>query len=116
MVEAPPYWIMRTVERFSPGFWQLFFYHANVALDRQLATLTSWYRDPTVNAATGGAADSQHLIGTAFDVHVPIEPDESARRLRGHGFVVVEYPTHLHAQAFPAGLARASGLLAACGL
>jgi hypothetical protein len=35
------------------------------------AVLTSWYRDPVHNQRVGGAANSNHLRGTAIDVQVP---------------------------------------------
>jgi uncharacterized protein YcbK (DUF882 family) len=32
--------------------------------------INSWYRPPAVNAAVGGASQSQHLFGRAVDIQV----------------------------------------------
>lgn len=112
-VYTPPYGIVVTVDRFAPGFWTDFVNAANRSLSVG-DQVTSWWRSHSANIEAGGEGDSQHLIGTAFDV---VSEDRTlAQRLRAAGFIVVEYPTHLHAQAWPAGIARASGLLGFLGL
>lgn len=50
-------------------------------------TITSGYRPPTVNAAVGGASNSQHLYGAAADIVVSgIRPHEVYKQLdKKHG-------------------------------
>ena len=75
------------------------------------AVPTSWWRDETNNARVGGAPESQHLLGFAFDVD-PGDLRESAQialRLRSAGLIAVVESDHVHAQLFPAGFLRSLG-------
>ena len=110
-MHAPPYSIVWTVDRWAPGIWDAFFEAVWWAYRRDPFTVTSWWRSPTMNAEAGGHPDSQHLIGTALDA-----TREAGPALREAGFVVLDYPTHVHAQVWPAGLARRAGLLDAVGV
>ena len=76
--------------------------------------VTSWYRDPAHNARVGGAADSQHLLGLAFDT-VPVSA-VNARRWQDAGFHVVVENDHVHAQVLPPGVARSLGLFERLGV
>ena len=66
-------------------------------------TGTSWYRDASDNARVGGAPNSQHLLALAVDALV-----EDRRRFvsiaRHFGLTAVDEGTHVHLQAFPAGV------------
>lgn len=116
MIAAPPIGVMQVVERFSPGFWMVFFSKANRALAGVDVYLTSWHRTAWYNETVGGLEDSQHILGTAFDIAGP-GVGTAAPRLQAEGFVVVPYADgHLHAQAWPAGAARRAGVFAALGL
>jgi len=72
---------------------------------------TSWYRDQTNNARVGGAPESQHLLGFAFDLTTGdlTESRQIAARLREAGLVAVIESDHVHAQLFPAGFLRSLG-------
>jgi len=72
-------------------------------------SVTSWYRTPEKNRIEGGAAQSQHLFGLAWDVVVPRDAlDHLQGHLRAQGLTAVRERDHVHVQAFPAGsLARA---------
>jgi hypothetical protein len=116
MISRPPTGIAYTVQLWSPGFWEKFvtqFWKAYVEFG-QPVTITSWWRSPEENRRVGGHESSQHLIGSALDVAPP--DGRLAEAFRRAGFTVIEYPTHLHVQTFPAGLARSSGLLDAVGV
>lgn len=113
--QPPPTSIVWTVERWAPGIYQAFWSAMIGALQSMPVGVTSYWRDPAANAAVGGLSDSQHLIGLGIDL-IPAEMDEAARRLTSRGLIVVPYPTHLHVQAWPAGIARRAGLLDALGL
>lgn len=111
MAWAPPPTIINRVERAAPGFWREFIERANWALGPTDAVLTSWWRDRLSNMEVGGAENSQHLLGTAFDV-TGTQLTEMATRLQAAGFTVVTYRgRYIHAQAWPAGIAKQAGLL-----
>ena len=101
-VEAPSLFIERAMDFYGPGLLAEVVAAANDALTESPATVTSWARSPTQNLSVGGAQRSQHLLGLAFDA-VAQNPDQLAALLWRAGFTVTTYPTHLHAQAFPAG-------------
>ncbi|MEE8581882.1 MAG: D-Ala-D-Ala carboxypeptidase family metallohydrolase [Myxococcota bacterium] len=65
--------------------------------------VSSWYRDPTANAAAGGHPRSLHQLGLAVDLVGVDRGDEHAlwHRFRQVGLVAVEERSHLHVQAFP---------------
>jgi hypothetical protein len=65
--------------------------------------VTSWWRSSARNAAAGGAALSQHLLGLAVDL-VAGSPLELARALERAGVVVVVERDHVHAQSARAGI------------
>jgi hypothetical protein len=115
-VVTPPLTYVYAVERFSPGFWRQFVWAANGALaTHPNSSLTSWWRNWQTNVEVGGTTDSQHLLGTAFDVaSADLSGLESS--LRARGFITVRYPTHVHAQAWPAGAARRAGLFDYLGI
>lgn len=102
MPSVPPPYVVRAVEAAAPGFTDWW----NVAVPwayRRSApwTVTSWWRSPQYNReVAAGLEDSQHLLGTAFDL---LEGPGIADALRAAGFVVVREWDHLHAQAWPAG-------------
>jgi len=72
-------------------------------------SVSSWFRTPAKNRIEGGAPESQHLFGLAWDVVVPRQNLEHlVEHMRGQGLVAVQERGHVHVQAFPAGaLARA---------
>jgi len=116
MISAPPFPVHSTVTRWVPGFWPLFLGAANFGF-LPASRVTSWYRTRSDNLRVGGSRDSQHLIGTAFDlVPAPGEKERQASRFRNRGFRVAVELHHIHVQAFRAGTPRSSGLLGAVGL
>jgi hypothetical protein len=110
-MDAPPHSIIWTVDRWAPGIWDAFFQAIWWAYRRDPFTVTSWWRSVASNNLAGGHPDSQHLCGTAIDATEGAGP-----ALRAAGFIVLEYPHHVHAQAWPAGTARRAGLLDAIGV
>jgi len=114
MPSAPPLSIVQGLERLSPGFWSAWSNAVGAAYRRAPFQLTSWYRSPSYNRQVGGADDSQHLLGVAFDVVPASWAVQSA--LSSSGFIVVNEGDHVHAQPWPAGTARSSGLLRYFGL
>lgn len=112
---TPPYSIVWTVDRWAPGVYRDFWSALVGGLQGMPVAVTSYWRDPATNRAVNGARDSQHLIGLGIDL-VPADTGEAASALGARGLVVVPYPTHLHVQAWPAGVARRSGLLDVLGL
>lgn len=116
MALPPPLYVRWLVDQAAPGFWPIFVDRANAALDGLAVDVTSWWRTQRGNAALAGASpESQHLLGAAIDVSGR-DFRQAGQRLRAQGFVVVDYPRHVHAQAWPAGTARRVGLLQALGL
>lgn len=57
--------------------------------------VTSWWRTPWKNAAVGGARNSLHMVGLAWDV-VPVTADNE-QKLRDMGLRVINEGDHLHA-------------------
>lgn len=114
----PPYSIASTVERWSPGVYVRFWTGLVEALRYEPVRVSSYWRDPARNRAVGGSPDSQHLLGLGVDLVFP--SPEQARRgasaVRSRGLIAVHEGDHVHVQAWPAGVARASGLLRALGL
>jgi len=109
-VTAPPSSVVNAVERFSPGFWASWQRAVNAAWSSSGGfTVTSWWRSPSYNREVGGSEESQHLVGAAFDV-VPVT-SRNMQALQRAGFRVINEGDHLHAQPWPAGVARSSGLL-----
>jgi len=116
VIEAPPHIYVQTLEEWAPGFWDRFFSAVWAGYYRygKPMQVTSWWRTVSRNADAGGHPESQHLVGTAFDV-LPADPAlEGAMEMAG--FIGVMRPTHLHLQAFPAGLLRQVGFLSAVGI
>lgn len=64
--------------------------------------ILSAYRTPEHNRRVGGARDSRHMLGDAFDVsmegHDPVEFEAAARRhgFRGFGFYPRSSPPFMH--------------------
>jgi len=113
MAYSPPSSIARRVEQLVPGFWYEFVSAANWALGgvSQPIYLTSWWRSPAANLSVGGHPASQHLCGTAFDIAGP-GTAQAIPRLQAAGFIVIPYAgSHIHAQAWPAGVAERVGLV-----
>jgi len=72
-------------------------------------SVSSWFRTPAKNRIEGGAPQSQHLFGLAWDLTVRQgELNHLAQHMREQGLVAVQERHHVHVQAFPRGaLARA---------
>jgi hypothetical protein len=115
VIAPPPSSIVYTVERWAPGFWQDFVdaVWAGYRIWGQPIDITSWYRGVTENMVAGGHPDSNHLVGAAIDI-LPADQAllDAFRRV---GFVG-RVTDHTHLQAWPVGVARNSGLLAAVGV
>lgn len=58
-------------------------------------TVTSWWRSPWKNVAVGGAPNSRHLLGLAWDI-VPVTR-ENEEKLLALGLNVINEGDHLHA-------------------
>jgi len=115
-LEYPPRRISEVITWVAPLFWGQFFSELTVSVTPNTRA-SSWWRSPAKNIAVGGNPDSQHLIGTAIDLVVPEnEKRQVIADLTRFGWVVVDEGDHLHAQAWPAGLARSIGLLDYLGL
>ncbi len=115
MISIPPNSIVWTVDRWSPGFWQLFVDGVWAGYRRYGSgmDITSWWRGVSENAAVGGHPNSNHLVGAALDL-VPADPALLAA-MQDAGFVG-RVTDHVHIQAWPVGAARHSGLLGAVGV
>lgn len=114
-LEPPPPFIARIVHGAAPGIWPAIIGSANAALAGRRAGVSSWYRSPERNRFVGGHPESQHQLGTAIDV-VGVDRLAVKADLQRAGWVVVDYDSHVHAQAWPAGVPRRAGLLRAIGL
>lgn len=115
-VDAPPLYVVHTVEAWAPGFWDAFVravWQGYGVWGRHM-TVTSWWRSQEGNARKGGHPDSQHLIGAALDL-VPADPALAAA-MGSAGFLSLTEWDHVHIQAWPAGLVRRVGLLQAVGV
>lgn len=118
----PPPDTIKFFDRLIPGIWQNWVANVEAGLVQVDAhsggqtTITSWWRSPNKNRAVGGHADSQHLVGLAFDV-VPgkgtslLAISEAADIFRRLGFTVDPAETHVHVQTFPPGILRRVGIL-----
>jgi len=74
-------------------------------------TVTSWFRTPEKNRIEGGAEQSQHLFGLAWDLAVPRDSlQHLAQHLSAQGLVAVRERDHVHVQAFPAGVLARAGV------
>lgn len=60
------------------------------------ATVTSWFRSPRKNLEVGGAKNSLHLIGWAWDI-AP-DTDILTNRVRRLGLQAIREGDHIHAQ------------------
>lgn len=111
MIQTPPRAVIRAA---LPELLDFLGKLGQVPVGRSVA-VTSWYRDPTHNAAVGGHPQSQHLLGLAIDlVAGPGDGPAVAQAARAVGLIAVEEGDHIHLQARPAGTSGA--LLAAIGL
>ncbi len=73
--------------------------------------VTSWFRTPEKNRIEGGAQQSQHLFGLAWDLTVPRNSlQHLAEHMRAQGLVAVQERNHVHVQAFPAGVLARAGV------
>jgi hypothetical protein len=99
-LRAPP---DELLERFN-WVYREFLIRVLWALQRHPKTIaTSWYRTRAENALVGGHPNSQHLLGFAVDVVVPVgDETAAAAELRHAGVVPVVEWDHVHIQAFPA--------------
>lgn len=67
--------------------------------------ITSWYRTVAHNAAVGGVADSQHLIGTGMDIAPRAVSKAMLLAQLHYDETVIDEGDHLHIQIWPAGVA-----------
>lgn len=65
--------------------------------------ITSWARSISHNAEVGGVENSQHLIGTAWDIAGPDQLEYAARASQ-RGLIVLDEGDHVHVQLFRAGI------------
>ena len=115
-LSPPPLAIASQIAVWIPGIWPVFVAAANRGLSEGRANqVTSWWRSPEENRRVGGNEESQHLLGLAFDASAPSLP-LLAQALRDAGFRVVEERSHIHAQAYQAGVLGRAGFFRALGL
>jgi len=115
-LSPPPLAIASQIGLWIPGIWQVFVAAANRGLTEGRATaVTSWWRSPEGNREAGGNVESQHLLALAFDA-TAANPQLLAQALRSAGFRVVEERSHVHAQAYQAGVLGRAGFFRALGL
>lgn len=114
---VPPTSIVWTVERWSPGIYRDFWIRLVGALQGMPVGVSSYWRDPAVNAEVNGSPNSQHLIGLGIDLVLtdPADASQATAGLNHRGLLAFNEGTHVHVQAWPAGLARQVGLLDALG-
>lgn len=101
----PPSSVQNAVTRFSPGLWQWWNRALTDVYRRVPFSVTSWWRSPSYNREVGGAEESQHLLGIAVDA----QASDLARleaAFRAQGMRTIRYSRHVHAQTWPAGVAR----------
>jgi len=105
MVRIPPQSLVDQMDAELPGIWPAFLGRvvAGVRESRSNVRLSSWFRDPISNQNVGGAIDSQHLVGLAVDLTTD-NPVALERALDAQGIVAVREGSHVHVQAYPAGL------------
>ncbi len=105
MVRVPPQRIIDQMDHLLPGIWPAFLGRVvdGARESRSHVQVSSWYRDPPTNRAVGGAAESQHLLGLAIDL-VSDNPVALEKALDAQGIVAIRERTHVHVQAYPAGL------------
>jgi len=115
-VVIPPASIVFTVERWAPGIYNELVRRVISAASATPFSVgvTSWWRGPSDNLHAGGSPDSQHLLGLAIDL-TPVS-GQLLENLSRVGLIAVDERDHIHVQAWPAGVARAAGILDALGL
>lgn len=91
---SPPSWWAPAVRNFVSRAYPI-----GVDLD---VSITSWQRSRAHNAEVGGVDQSQHLVGTAWDVAGPDQLEYAARAAQ-RGLVVIDEGDHVHVQLFRAG-------------
>jgi uncharacterized protein YcbK (DUF882 family) len=72
-------------------------------------TINSGYRDPAHNLKVGGSPNSQHIEGTAFDIHITdVEMGRKLERIAKEvGYVGIgRYKTFIHVDMRPSGKAE----------
>jgi len=109
---APPAQLVFAVDFAVPGALADFVSRVNAI--RGASAATSWWRSPLQNAQVGGSGESQHLFALGVDLQGDLQ--QIARDARSLGLIPVQYPSHVHIQAWPRGVARRSGFLAYLGL
>jgi len=115
-LQPPPLAIANQLGVWIPGIWPVFVQAANRGLSEgHASSVTSWWRSVESNRQAGGNVESQHLVGLAFDATAPSLP-LLAQALRAAGFRVVEERSHVHAQAYQAGVLGRAGFFRALGL
>lgn len=99
-VEVPPFEILRALAPLHSDFIHRVLHAAAFFPD---ARPSSWWRATISNADVGGDPFSQHLLGLGLDVEVQ-DRTKFAQAARRAGLVAVDEGTHVHLQAFQAGV------------
>lgn len=112
-ISGPPVRVQEFVtNRMGDQFWNQFLDAVLAGWRTNFRAIpTSWYRSPSVNAAAGGDAISQHLLGLAVDWEINRGRDHMtdpealafAAAMQRVGFTVEPEEDHVHTQTFPAG-------------
>lgn len=115
-VVIPPQSIFFRVEQMAPGVYRAFITRliSAASVTPFTVTVTSWWRGPSENLHAGGSPDSQHLIGLGIDL-AP-SSGQLVANLTNSGLIAIDEGDHVHVQAWPAGVARSSGVLASVGV